>query len=138
MLQFIDFCLLSNYSGSRIKKIPVSVLPESTVIILELKCHNDTIMIQRSRKNEKNPTIYVNGKKEDYLLKDAQKYLFQKIFKNQGGSSFRSALAIFNRKERKGFKEIDNPNGEQANKALRKLPYLYLFGLNIEFVSINT
>jgi uncharacterized protein YydD (DUF2326 family) len=130
LLNFIDFCFLSDYKKNRISKIPTTVLDPSTSIFLDLDSNGNKITIKRTIKNEKHPTIYKNGQPHDLTsLEDARKYLANLLMDDDNSSSLREMLRIFKRVEKVGYKDITNPDGNPVgNKGL--IPYLYLFGLD--------
>lgn len=133
LVNFIDFCLLSDYKKNRISKVPTENLPLETNIILEFTCEGKEIMIIRSRKEQNTPTIYINGVKKFFSsLNDARNYLSKNIFGMDTSYSLREMISPFKRKEKNGFNEIDNPDGSNNPEESRIIPYLCIFGLNID------
>src|SRR5690554_2269253 len=59
-IQFIDFCLLSDYDKSRISLIPEDVLAKDEEIMLDMIISEKQLTIIRSKGHEKNPKILVN------------------------------------------------------------------------------
>jgi len=131
VLDFIDFCLLSNYKRSRIVKIPNNVMDSDVKIILQFTVGKKEITVKRSRKNYLSPTICIDGLCQDFTdFEDAKKHLAKCIFGNEydGLVSLREMLSISKRVETVGY---ESPIKKDNNKYLFT-PYLYLFNLDIQ------
>ena len=109
-IEFLDFCLLSDYDKSRIKKIPKDILDIDEIICLDLMIGKDEMTIKRTRKNHECPTIVRNGKNVTFQkLQDARDYLTELIFSDLHGEltpSYRNLLSILLRDERSEFTDI--------------------------------
>ena len=133
-IEFIDFCLLNDYSKSRIKLIPESVFPLNEVVKLNLSIGALDVTISRSRKTENQPVIAVNhGNEIPYSIEEARNYIQDLIFSdldNINTPSFRSLLSILIRDENSEFKDII-----KCHDLTQKIPddlSIHLFLLNIE------
>lgn len=134
-IEFLNFALLSNYSESRVKKVPESVCPMKTVVCVDLVIDGNEITIQRSRELEKRPTILFDGKVHSFSkLDDARQFIESLLFGHEEDErpSFRSMLSIIMRDERSEFKSIVNG----LNTAIRApddyAPHLYLLGIDVQ------
>jgi len=135
-IQFIDFCLFSDYDKSRISLIPEDILPKDEEIMLDIIIGEKPLTISRSRGHEKKPKILMD---EAEILFDnldlAKKYLEDLIFKNISASnapSFRNLLSLLNRDERSEFKDI-----LMCHDSKKRIPddltsHLFLLGISIE------
>lgn len=134
-IEFIKFCLLSEYSRSRIKKIPVEIFPLEEYINLELMIGENKILIKRNRKEENNPIIIRNGEKTKFeKLDDAKKYMSELLYKNINGQelpSFRSLLSLLMRDEESEFSDI-----LRCHKIINNdlIPHLYFFSFSLELL----
>ncbi len=135
-IQFIDFCLLSDYDKSRISLIPEDVLAKDEEIMLDMIIGEKQLTIIRSKGHEKNPKILVN---ETEILFDnldsAKKYLEDLMFINYGvanAPSFRNLLSLLNRDERSEFKDILKCHDSDKRIPDDLTAHLYLLGISIE------
>lgn len=135
-IEFLDFCLLCDYGKSRIKRIPVDILPISENIILDLTIGIDRIIIKRNRKNHETTIFIRNGKQIQFdKLQDARNYLQELIFDDISGKevpSFRSLLSLLVRDERSEFTDI-----LRCHDASKRVPedltaHLYVLGVSLK------
>jgi uncharacterized protein YydD (DUF2326 family) len=136
MAQFIDFCLLSDYSSSRVSKIPNEILPLNENICLDLMIGDELVTIRRNRKNEKEPEIIVEQKKFVFPnLKQSLQFLSSKVFENanlETAPSLRSLLSILIRDENSEFKDIAKPFDLTLRIPEDYAPHLYLLHISLE------
>lgn len=130
LFNFIDFCLLSDYSKNRIKTVPKEIIKPTTKIVLEFTHKEKKFVVKRSRQDEGTPQIQVNGSFINFnSIDDARKFLFTEIFNDRFNLTFRNMLRIFKRTENSGYLEIDKPDGSRIQNIA---PYLVLFGFDID------
>ena len=134
-IEFLDFCLLTDYSSSRIKKIPESVLPLEEYIVLELKIADANIKIERNRKDELNPLIYKDGRIISFdKFTDARKYMNDLLFVNVNEvsiPSFRGLTSILIRDERSEFSDVLKPHDITKTIPIDLTPHLFLLGVDL-------
>lgn len=135
-IEFLDFCLLNDYSDSRLKKIPETVLPLEENIILDLEIGEEPLTIKRNRKKESTPVIIRCNKKVSFdKIIDARNYVNELLFSNSNCISiprFRNILSILMRDERSEFVDILKCHELTRNIPADLTPHLYLFGIDIE------
>ncbi len=134
-IEFLDFCFLSDYSSSRIKKIPDSVVPLEEYILLDLSIGIQRMTIKRNRKDEAHP-IFIVGKKSVSFnkLEEARKYLSDLLFNPITQSSIpslRSLLSLIIRDERSEFLDILANHDASKRIPIDLTPHLFLLGLDI-------
>ncbi len=135
-IEFINFCLLKDYKGSRISKIPQSQFPQDTKIILDLLINNHKSSIIRTRKNTESVTIISDKlEKHFYKIDDATRYLQNLLFENQTNNinfpSFRQLLSPLMRDERSEFKSLTKTFDTNKTIPSDFIPHLFLLGLDI-------
>lgn len=139
-IEFIKFCLLSDYSRSRVKKIPIDVFPLDEYIYLEFKIAEDEFRVKRNRKEENSPIITRNNKEIRFQkLDDAKSYFSELLFKHNVSKelpSFRSFLSLFMRDENSEFSDILKTHKVNSTDLT---PHFYLLHFSLEILkeSIN-
>jgi uncharacterized protein YydD (DUF2326 family) len=135
-IEFLDFCFLSDYEKSRIKRIPQELLPAESLVILDLDIGTDAVTIKRNRKNHDKPLIVRNGKQTSFdRLQDARDYLSELFFVKLDGNnipSFRNLFSILMRDERSEFTDILKCH-DLGNRIPEDLTsHLYLLGFSLD------
>lgn len=109
-MEFLDFCLLSDYDKSRVSKIPEEIVPLDEYIFLELEVGDDSLIIKRNRKNQDRPIIKRNEHIVSFdKIQDARDYLAGIVYKKLDGNivpSLRNLFSILMRDERSEFIDI--------------------------------
>lgn len=109
-MEFLDFCLLSDYDKSRISKIPEVIVPLEEYIYLELEIGNNSVTIKRNRKEHDTPIIQRNGHIVSFdKIQDARDYLAEIVYNKLDGNiipSLRNLFSILMRDERSEFIDI--------------------------------
>ena len=135
-IECLDFCLLGDYSSSRIKKIPADILPMEEYIILEMEVADDTVIIKRNRKNEGKPLIIKDSKVVSFAkLEEARHYLAELIFSKLDGESipsFRALLSILMRDERCEFTDILKCHDAKKTIPVDLTVHLYMLSISLE------
>lgn len=134
-MDFLNFALLSQYSDSRIKKVPEEAFPLDAEVCIDLNILGKSVKIKRSREAHNKPTIIHDGKLLSFdKLDDAQAFLSSLVFEGvrEEHPSFRSMLGIFIRDERSEFKSIINGYDTKKRIADDYGPHLYLLGASLE------
>jgi uncharacterized protein YydD (DUF2326 family) len=135
-IEFINFCLLKDYTNSRISKIPEKDFPKEVKIVLDLNINGRQLSIIRTRENHENVLI-INNTEEKYFdsVNDASKYLQNILFETEDNKiafpSFRQLLAPLMRDERSEFKDIISTFDTQKRIPPDFMPHLYLLGFDI-------
>jgi len=136
LAQFIDFCLLTDYSSSRVSKIPNDVFPLEENINLDLMIGVDVFKISRNRKNEKTPIITINGQNVSFPnLKQTAQYISNIVFENANlevAPSLRSLFSILIRDENSEFKDIAKPFDLRLRIPEDFAPHLYLLHISLD------
>lgn len=134
-IDFLNFALLSQYSDSRIKKVPEEAFPLDAKVCIDLNVLGKSVKIIRSREAHNKPTIIHDGKPLSFdKLDDAQAFLSALVFDGvrEEHPSFRSMLGIFIRDERSEFKSIINGYDTKKRIADDYGPHLYLLGASLK------
>lgn len=135
-IECLDFCLLSDYASSRIKRIPTDILSMEEYIILEMEIGNTSVTIRRNRKNEGKPVIIKDGKVVSFAkLEEARHYLAELVFNKLEGESipsFRSLLSILMRDERCEFTDILKCHDTKKSIPADVTVHLYMLGISLE------
>lgn len=135
-IECLNFCLLSDYDKSRLKKIPNEVLNPEEYLMLDLEIGGSAITIKRNRKNQEKPIVVRNGKETRFdKLQDAKAYLTELLFENLGGAevpTFRTFMAVLNRDERSEFTDI-----LKCHDVSKRIPddltvHLFMLGISLE------
>lgn len=141
-VEFINFCLLSSTTDSRVMMIPLDKLPKDTKFMLDLIVGDSEITISRTRENPDRPII-THDKKESIFnnLADAHDYLNKLLhsFDKEGIKhfpSFRQLLGPLIRKEGSEFKDLLKCYDIERNYSIPDLliPHLYFFKIDFSFV----
>lgn len=135
-IDFLNYCLLKEFSDSRISKIPDSIFPKHVEIKLDIDFGEEKLTIIRTKGNPENPSIIKNGivTKFDNLetarlfMKDLL-YTYKEI---ETLPSYREIISMMVRDERSEFKNILNPFN-----ALAKIPDLYKVNLFFFEISLD-
>lgn len=135
-IEFLNFCLLSDYKESRVYKIPEKIMPLNENITVDLTIGRDQVSIKRNRKNESKPTIIRNGISVSFnKLNDAKLYISEIVFSKMDGNaipSFRNILSLLIRDERTEFIDILKCHDLNKNVPNDLTSHLYILGINIE------
>ncbi len=135
-IEFINFCLLKNKSGSRVMKIPKNNFPFDVKILLDLEINNTNLTIIRRRENP-DKVLVINNGDEIYFQSttDASNYLQNLLFINYKNNSiypsFRQLLSPLIRDERSEFKDIINSFDTRKRIPLDFIPHLFLLNFDI-------
>ncbi|MDO5516193.1 MAG: DUF2326 domain-containing protein [Clostridium sp.] len=135
-MECLDFCLLSDYAPSRIKRIPTDVLPVEENIMLDIEIGEVLVTIKRNRKNEATPIIIKQGKEVSFnKLDEARSYLSELVFNKLDGTkvpSFRGLLSILMRDERCEFTDILKCHDVKKSIPVDLTVHLYMLGISLE------
>ena len=135
-IEFLDFCLLSEYKKSRIYKIPAEVFPLDEEVILELEIGDNAVTIKRNRKHADKPVIIRDEKATSFKkLSDAKDYLTELIFSQLDGKevpSMRNLFSLLMRDERSEFKDILMTHDASARIPADLRTHLYMLGFSLE------
>jgi uncharacterized protein YydD (DUF2326 family) len=138
-IEFLDFCFLNDYSTSRLKKIPESILPLEESILLDLDIGENQLTIKRNRKEESQPFFIREGKVVSFdKLSDARNYLNELLFASTTKviiPSFRNLFSILMRDERSEFVDILACHEATRRIPVDLTPHLYLMGIDIDAYS---
>lgn len=132
-VEFLRFALLAEFSKTRVSRIPDGILPEGTVIILDLVVNGEEMQIRRSIAEHDQPVLKRNGNETTFDSRlAAQEEITNCLFAsdNNNQCSLRALLAILIRDERSGFQNILNPYdlSEKVPEDLR--PHLTIMGIS--------
>lgn len=135
-IEFLHFALCRSYFDTRVSRIPADVLPESTIILLDLTVGNERMQIRRSVGDHRHPTILKSdGSKMVFeRVEDATDFLGGLLFESQsnaGQVSFRQLVSLLMRDERSGFKNYINPHDSASRSPDDMSPHLHLMGIEI-------
>lgn len=135
-VEFLNFCLLSDYDKSRISKIPADILNPSTNIILDLSIGDDSVQIRRCVGKQDKPIIIRNGKETKFnKLDDARSYITELIFEELSAEqipSFRNLLSVLIRDEKSEFSDILKCHDITKHIPDDLTTHLFLLGLSVE------
>lgn len=135
-VEFLNFCLLSDYDKSRVARIPEEVFPIDENVILEMEIGGESVSIKRNRKNSDKPIIVRAGKVIAFKkLQDAKVYMTELIFSELSGKevpSFRTLLSVLIRDEKSEFTDI-----LKCHDLSKRIPddlttHLFMLGLSLE------
>lgn len=133
-IEFIHYCLLTDFSKSRIAKIPPDAFSHDALICLDFTINDIPITSKRNILNHETPILVINGESVGYeRIDDAKNQLNNLLFgtvSNESHPSFRSLLGLLMRDERSEFKSIINPYDTSLRVPLDYTPHLYLLGIN--------
>lgn len=133
---FLDFCLLSDYSHSRIRKIPEEVFPLEEDVKLDLVIGSNNLTIIRNRKNAEQPIIIRN----DTVIKfekiaDARSYIQDLLYSVSRASSVPSMRSLFSlliRDEESEFKDILSCHNLAQKIPNDFSPHLFFFDISLD------
>lgn len=135
-IEFLDFCLLSDYKKSRISKIPEEKFPLDENVILEMEVGDEEISITRNRKQAEKPIIKRNGVNVSFKkLQEAKDYLTDLIFEELDGKeipTFRSLLSLIMRDEKSEFADILKTHDVSTRIPDDLRVHLYMLGVTLE------
>lgn len=134
-IEFMNFALLNNYAGSRVKKVPESICPLDTVISIDLWINEETVTVHRCPGTQNQPTIVAKEKRHEFQnIEDARSFLESIVFTKTDNErpSFRSLLSILMRDERSEFKSIVNGFDTATKIPDDYSAHLYLLGIKVE------
>ena len=133
-IEFINYCLLTDFTKSRVSKIPLDSFSHEALICLDFVINNITVTSKRSISNHETPILIINGESVGYKrLDDAKNQLNNLLFGsavNENNPSFRVLLGILMRDERSEFKSIINPYDTKLRIPPNYEPHLYLLGIS--------
>jgi uncharacterized protein YydD (DUF2326 family) len=135
-IEFINFCLLRNPVGSRVLKIPKTVLNPETQICLDLVINNTELTIIRTTKDPDRPEIVINDNKVPFdSLNNALHYLNDLYYTNKSNinlnPSFRELINPSIRDERSEFKDIVSYFDTKSRVPADYIPTLYMLDFDI-------
>lgn len=135
-IEFLDFCLLSDYDKSRVARIPEEIFPYDEDVILDMEIGGESVSIKRNRKNADKPIIIRNGTAIGFKkLQDAKAYMTELIFSELTGKevpSFRTLLSVLIRDEKSQFTDI-----LKCHDLSKRIPddlttHLFMLGISLE------
>lgn len=135
-IEFLDFCLLSDYDKSRIARIPEEIFPYDEEVILDMEIGEESVSIKRNRKNADKPIIIRNGTAIGFKkIQDAKAYMTELIFSELTGKevpSFRTLLSVLIRDEKSQFADI-----LKCHDLSKRIPddlttHLFMLGISLE------
>ena len=135
-IEFLDFCLLSDYDKSRIARSPEEIFPYDEDVILDMEIGGEAVSIKRNRKNADKPIIIRNGTAIGFKkLQDAKAYMTELIFSELTGKevpSFRTLLSVLIRDEKSQFADI-----LKCHDLSKRIPddlttHLFMLGISLE------
>lgn len=135
-IEFLDFCLLSDYDKSRVARIPEEIFPYDEDVILDMEIGGESVSIKRNRKNADKPIIIRNGTAIGFKkLQDAKAYMTELIFGELTGKevpSFRILLSVLIRDEKSQFTDI-----LKCHDLSKRIPddlttHLFMLGISLE------
>lgn len=135
-IEFLDFCLLSDYDKSRVARIPEEIFPYDEDVILDMEIGGESVSIKRNRKNADKPIIIRNGTAIGFKkLQDAKAYMTELIFSELTGKevpSFRILLSVLIRDEKSQFTDI-----LKCHDLSKRIPddlttHLFMLGISLE------
>lgn len=141
-IEFINFCLLSSTTDSRVMMIPIDKLPAGTKFMLDLVVGSSEITIARTKEDPDRPRISENGRENIFNnLSDANEYL-NKLLHSANKEiinaypSFRQLLGPLIRKEGSEFKDLLKCYDIERNFSIPDLliPHLYFFKIDFTIV----
>ncbi len=136
-IEFINFCLLKDFSDSRVSKIPELSFSHETNICLDITIHQEKITIKRNINEQTKPTILRDGNKTQYSkLDDARKHLTNLLFNTSNTRphpSFREMFDFLIRDERSEFKSLIHCYDTLNRQPLNYTPHLFLLNINTSF-----
>lgn len=141
-IEFINFCLLSSSTDSRVMRIPFDKMPLDTKIMLDLSVGGHNITIIRDREEPEKPIILSNKDEIHFnSLNDASEYLNKLLHSTDKETvihypTFRELLGPLIRKEGSEFKDILRCYDTSRNTSLPNLsiPHLYFFRIDFTIV----
>jgi uncharacterized protein YydD (DUF2326 family) len=142
-IEFLNFCLLKDFSHSRLALIPKGIVPSETKIKLDLKFNNYNLTIIRTFGDKNSVQIFKDGEEIFFdKVADASNYLADLYFEHYAASckriSFTNLLYPIIRDERSEFKDIIQCFDTTLRIPRDFKPHLFYFGLyNDLFSSIN-
>ena len=136
-IEFINYCLLKQFSDSRVSKIPSEIFPNQALICLDFTINKSRINIKRDVKDGNSVEMMINS---NPMSVDGVELVKQHLTKLLFGSSsaenspsFRQIMGILIRDERSEFKSIINGFDTKKRIPLDYTSHLYLLGINPEF-----
>lgn len=134
-IEVLDYCLLSDYSKSRISRIPKNVINIDSYFILDLTIGKTNLQIRRNIGQHEKVIIIRDNNATEYKVNDAKLYLTELIYGQLGGRkvpSYRELLSILMRDERSEYSDI-----LQAHDLSKKIPndlmaHLFLLGISLD------
>ena len=138
-VEFINFCLLKEYTSSRVYNVPSEKFPEDAKIMLDLIINEKQITIIRTKKDFDKPIIIFDTKEINFSnLKDAQEFLTNLYFPSGQATpiSFRELMGPIIRDEDCEFQNILHCYDTKLRIGTPDLakPHLYFFGIDVSLV----
>ena len=135
-IEFLNFCLLRSSAGSRVLKIPKTVLDPETQICLDLAVSNQELTIIRTTKHPDKPEIIINNEKVTFdSLSNALHYLNDLYYTNNSNinlnPSFRELINPSIRDERSEFKDIVSYFDTKSRIPADHTPTLFMLDFDI-------
>lgn len=148
-IEFVNYCLLKDYSKSRVSRVPDDVLDPQAYACLELEYENLTtinkIVIKRNVGGIEPLQIITDGSLIEFAenevgIDNAKEYLSHFFFNTnvEKKPSLRQLVSILIRNEKSGFDDILIPEAE-ANAYSKETiiaPHAYLFGFDLEQIKL--
>ena len=133
-IEFINYCLLKDFSYSRVSRMPKDAFPYDAYICLDFVINGVSVVSKRSIENHASPILIVDGKETKYFnIDDASKQLTNILFSSVTDSqhpSFRAILGPLMRDERSEFKSIIDCHDTRLKIPSDYTPHLYFFGID--------
>lgn len=136
-IEFINFCLLKDIDKSRLSNLPKSIILSSKPVLLDVEIEGKCITIKRDLKNPNEVVIYDGIIVSTLDLKDAKKYLLNKLKFNMANfySSFRDLVNPLSRDERCEFKSIPVYSDTNLKVPVDYRTHFFYLGLDNESLS---
>lgn len=141
-IEFVNFCLLSSKTDSRVMMIPFDKLPSGTKYMLDLTIGESHITIVRTREDPDKPKITTDNQESTFNnLSDAHEYLNKLLHANETEDikeypTFRQIMGPLIRKEGSEFKDLLKCYDIERNYSIPDLlvPHLYFFKIDFTYV----
>lgn len=131
-VEFLNFALLKRKSESRVARIPVSVLPEDTLVCVEFELGGASYTLRRSPADADTPELVGPGGTTRFdKVEHATAHLSSLLFGDADGApSFREMLGPLIRDERSEFRTLAGCYDTALRAPDNYKPHLYLFGID--------
>lgn len=131
-IEFLNFMLLNDLDKSRLKKIPLSVYKDRSIVCLDLEISNKSLTVQRDLIEANEVIFKENGVSQTLDIANARKLLLSKMeFSTLTPySTFRELLSPLTRDERCEFKSIPKYSDTNVSVPINFMPHLFYLGID--------